>query len=65
MEGAPLNVFTDTKELIKYADGLIAIFSADATYTAADKESISFLMENKEKFLGAILNRVQEDNLNL
>jgi succinoglycan biosynthesis transport protein ExoP len=65
MEGAPLNVFTDTKELIKYADGLIAIFSADATYTAADKESISFLLENKEKFLGAILNKVQEDNLNL
>jgi Mrp family chromosome partitioning ATPase/uncharacterized protein involved in exopolysaccharide biosynthesis len=65
MEGAPLNVFTDTKELIRYADGLVAIFSADANYTAADKESITFLLENKEKFLGAILNKVQEDNLNL
>jgi succinoglycan biosynthesis transport protein ExoP len=65
MEGAPLNVFTDTKELIRYADGLVAIFAADATYTAADKESIAFLLENKEKFLGAILNKVQEDNLNL
>jgi polysaccharide biosynthesis transport protein len=65
MEGAPLNIFTDTKELVRYADGLIAIFSADATYTAADKESITFLFENKDKFLGAILNKVQEDNLNL
>jgi Mrp family chromosome partitioning ATPase len=65
MEGAPLNIFTDTKELVKYAEGLIAIFSADATYTAADKESIGFLFDNKEKFLGAILNKVQEDNLNL
>lgn len=65
MEGAPLNIYTDTKELINFADGLIVIFAADSNLTAADKESISFLYENKEKFLGAILNKVQEANLDL
>lgn len=65
LEGAPLNGFTDTKELIKYADGLIAVFSAEATFSAADKESIAFLNENREKFIGAVLNKVQEDNLAL
>jgi len=65
MEGAPLNGFTDAKELIQYADGLIIIFSAESTFSAADEESISFLAQNKDKFVGAILNKVQEANLNL
>lgn len=65
MEGAPLNIYTDTKELVKFADGLIGIFAADSSLTAADKESISFLNDNKDKFLGAILNKVQEANLDL
>jgi polysaccharide biosynthesis transport protein len=63
MEGAPLNGFTDTKELLPYAEGMIAIFSAEKTFSAADKESIKFLKENRNKFLGAILNKVHEDNL--
>lgn len=65
MEGAPLNGYTDAKELVGYADGLVAIFSADAVFSAADRESIAFLNENKDKFIGAILNKVQESNLNL
>lgn len=65
MEGAPLNGYTDAKELIGYADGLVAIFSAEAVFSAADRESIVFLNENKDKFIGAILNKVQESNLNL
>ncbi|RYF96402.1 MAG: hypothetical protein EOO00_02785 [Chitinophagaceae bacterium] len=65
MEGAPLNGYTDSKELVGYADGLVAIFSAEAVFSAADRESITFLNENKDKFIGAILNKVQESNLNL
>lgn len=65
MEGAPLNGYTDAKELIGYADGLVAIFSAEAVFSPADRESIIFLNENKDKFIGAILNKVQESNLNL
>jgi Mrp family chromosome partitioning ATPase len=65
MEGAPLNGFTDTKELERYAEGLIAIFSAEAALTPADKESIRFFHEHKDKFLGAILNKVEEPNLEM
>jgi Mrp family chromosome partitioning ATPase len=65
MEGAPLNSFTDTKELVKYADSLIAIFSAEIVITPADKESITFLEENRDKFLGAILNKVSDANLEM
>ena len=65
LEGASLNEFSDTKELLPYADGLIAVFSSESDFTAADKESIKFLVENKDKFLGAILNKVAKDNLEL
>lgn len=65
LEGAPLNGYTDSKELLPYADGLIAIFSAESNFTPADKESIKFLKNNKDKFIGAILNKVNEDNLEM
>lgn len=65
LEGAPLNEYTDTKELENYVDGIIAVFSADKTLTALDKESIKFLQDNRSKFLGAILNKVDEFNLEL
>lgn len=64
LEGAPLNDFTDSKELIRYVEGVIAIFSAQVSLTATDKESIRFLKQNKEKFIGAILNKVEKRNLN-
>lgn len=65
LEGAPLNEFTDTKELLPYVDLMIAVFSAEKNFTAADKESIKFLVKNNEKFLGAILNKIDEQNLEL
>ena len=65
LEGAPLNEYTDTKELENYVDGIIAVFSAERGLTAIDRESIKFLSDNKEKFLGAILNKVDEYNLEL
>lgn len=63
LEGAPLNGFTDTKELTAFADGVIAVFSADQVLSEADYESIDFLKDN-DKFLGAVLNKVQDDNIN-
>ena len=63
LEGAALNQFSDTKELLPFADGMIAIFSSHSDFTAADKESIKFLQENKNKFVGAILNKVENKNL--
>jgi len=64
MEGAPLNGFTDTKELVQYAEGVIAIFSAHAEIRQPDKESINFLKSLKAKFLGGILNKVDPQNVN-
>lgn len=65
LEGAPLNEFSDTKELLPFVEGLIAVFSSESEFTAADKESIKFLEENRDKFVGAILNKVEDDNLEL
>ena len=65
MEGAPLNTYTDSKELIRYADAIVAVFSAENVFTAADKESIKFIKENKTKLLGAVLNKVKEENFNM
>lgn len=65
MEAAPLNGFTDTKELVPYAEGVIAIFSAAAEVKQADKESIKFLQGLNGKFLGAVLNKVGKSDINL
>lgn len=65
MEAAPLNGFTDTKELAPYAEGVIAIFSATAEVKQADKESIKFLHGLNSKFIGAVLNKVGKSDINL
>ncbi|HUQ96821.1 MAG TPA: Wzz/FepE/Etk N-terminal domain-containing protein [Chitinophagaceae bacterium] len=65
LEGAPLNDYTDTKELIHFSDGIVAVFSSEASLSAIDKESIRFFKQNEKKFLGAILNKVQVDDLNM
>jgi succinoglycan biosynthesis transport protein ExoP len=65
LEGAPLNNYTDTKELINYSEGLVAIFSSETALTAIDRESIKFLKQQDGKFVGAILNKVQTGNLEM
>ncbi|HEY0356090.1 MAG TPA: hypothetical protein VGC29_07805, partial [Flavisolibacter sp.] len=65
MEAAPLNGFTDTKELAPYAEGVIAIFSATAELKQADRDSIKYLHALNGKFLGAILNKVGKSDINL
>jgi len=65
MEGAGLNGFTDSKELAPYTDGIIVIFAAETEFKHDDKESIVFLKSLGDKFMGAILNKVDNTNLNL
>ncbi|PSL43748.1 uncharacterized protein involved in exopolysaccharide biosynthesis [Chitinophaga niastensis] len=65
MEGAPLNAYTDSKELVTYVDGVIAIFSSKVALTQTDKDSIEFLHNLNGKFVGAVLNNVQEEYLEL
>ena len=65
MEAAALNDFSDTRELVQYADKVIAVFDAKSPIRLADKESIAFLNGmGEEKYLGAILNQVDLKNLN-
>ena len=58
IEGAPLNGFTDAKELSQYVEGIVAIFSANAEIKSADKESIKYFRTVPEKFLGSVLNQL-------
>jgi polysaccharide biosynthesis transport protein len=65
MEGAALNDFSDTKELVEYADKVYAVFSADSSIKQLDRESISYFKSLGKKFGGAVLNRINTKDLKL
>lgn len=65
IEAASLNHHPDAKELIKYADGIIAVFSATSDSGQNDKESIEYLKSTGNKFVGAVFNNVQKVNMDL
>lgn len=65
LEGAPLNDYTDSKELVTYVDSVIAVFSSRLSMKQNDKESIQFLQSLNGKMLGAVLNNVNDDYLEL
>ncbi|MDP4129524.1 MAG: Wzz/FepE/Etk N-terminal domain-containing protein [Bacteroidota bacterium] len=65
MEGSALNYHADSKELTEYADGIVVVFSALNSLGEIDRESLEFLRENGSKFIGAVLNHVDEQNLDL
>ncbi len=65
LEGAALNFHADSKELSKYADAIISVFSAHTTIKEADKDSIKFLRSTQGKLLGAVLNKIDKDNIDL
>jgi len=63
LEGASLNEFSDTKELLTYVDKVVTIFSADSKLGSTDRESIDFIKSLNDTFLGAILNKVDMKNV--
>ncbi len=65
MEGAPLNDYTDSKELEQYAEGVVAVFSSKLSLKQNDRESVQFLEGLNGKLLGAVLNNINEDYLDL
>lgn len=65
MEGASLNDYSDTKELVQYADKVIAVFSSESTIKQLDRESISYFKSLGKKFGGVILNRIDTKDLKL
>jgi polysaccharide biosynthesis transport protein len=65
MEGPALNSYSDTKELVQYADVVISVFSAKKSLTQKDRDSIKYLKVLNGKFIGAVLNFVHEDEVNV
>ncbi len=65
MEGAAMNDYSDTKELVKYADKVVAVFSADTSIRQLDREAIQYFKLMGKKFGGCVLNRVESKDLKL
>ncbi|RPD38148.1 exopolysaccharide transport family protein [Chitinophaga barathri] len=65
MEGAALNVRSDSKELMSFADTMISVVSAKSTIKQTDKESFMFLQSLNGKFTGAVLNCVNKENIDM
>jgi succinoglycan biosynthesis transport protein ExoP len=64
MEGAALNTYSDSMELVNYADKVIPVFSAESVIEPEDKESIDYLKSLDGKLMGAILNKTNLKDLN-
>jgi succinoglycan biosynthesis transport protein ExoP len=65
LEGAALNTHADSKELTDFVEGVVLVFSAKNSLGEIDRESIAFLKIHSSKFIGAVLNNVDEQNLDL
>lgn len=65
IEGAALNMHADSKELSHYVSSMVAVFAASSVIKQADKESLRFLESTGTKMTGAVLNRVDKDNMDL
>jgi polysaccharide biosynthesis transport protein len=65
MEGASLNDYSDTKELFRYAERVVPVFSANSVLKQLDKESIRYLRDLNGNLMGSVLNKVEFENLKL
>ncbi|RAW01358.1 exopolysaccharide transport family protein [Pseudochryseolinea flava] len=63
MEGAALNNYSDTKELVDYSDKVLSVFSAESVIKQLDRESIDYLKDLNGKFMGAVLNKINTKEL--
>jgi len=59
MEGPALNDYSDSKELIDYADKVIPVFSASSSFGHRDKESLKYLKSINGRLMGTVLNKVK------
>lgn len=65
LEGASLNEYSDTRELIQYVDLVIPVFDANIVLNNLDLDSIKYLNGIKHKILGTALNNARIDDLSL
>jgi Mrp family chromosome partitioning ATPase len=64
MEGAALNSFSDSMELVDYVDKVIPVFSAESIIEPEDRQSIDYLKSLDGKLMGAVLNKTNFKDLN-
>lgn len=64
IESSSMNKYSDTKELEKYCEKVICVFSADQVISQNDKVGIQYLQSLSDKNMGAVLNNVLPENLN-
>jgi polysaccharide biosynthesis transport protein len=62
-EAAAMNKYSDARELVDYVDKVIIIFDAKNKINNQDTEALSFVKKLGDKFLGAILNKVDLKNI--
>ena len=65
LEGASLNEYSDTKELVRFSDKVVAVFSAENDIKQMDRESIQYFKSLGKKFGGSLLNKVDTKDLKL
>ena len=65
LEGASLNDYSDSKELVEFSDLVLPVFSAQSVLKQMDKESIAYLKRLDGKLIGSVLNKVEAQDLNL
>jgi polysaccharide biosynthesis transport protein len=62
-EAAPLNNYSDARELIDFTDKVVVVFDATTNLSNEDSNSLEFLKNLNGKMLGGILNKVDLKNL--
>ena len=63
MESAAMNLFSDAKELVDYADKVVPVFSARHTLKQVDRDNVNFLKNLDSKLIGSILNQMDVKEL--
>ena len=63
LEAATMNQYSDARELVPYADKVIGIVSTESELSSKDAESIEYLQSLGDKYLGTVLNLVEERNV--
>jgi Mrp family chromosome partitioning ATPase len=63
IEGPALNKYSGSKELFSVSEKVAGVFSANKVLEESDKNGIKILKDLGDKFIGAILNNVDLENL--
>ncbi len=65
LEGPSVNLYSHSKELTEYSQGVIAVFSSKNAIKQIDKNSIDFYNSLGSQFTGAILNLIDQEQIDI